>query len=319
MQELQTAANEVLEKKYLAVANQKEPDLSSLDGKNGINQTELIGYILYQSKNRTNTLANIIKAIKQRPQNVLINPAVSQHFLKKLEKQGYALDLDNEGIAYELAANGTQWVEKSVLPKLGHGGFTPEINKAILWQKDEVPLAQVKGKELFEDITVSSGTRVGHDGFLVVTNQRLLFAHKFGRLSTEYAIMYGINLENIVNVSHGRFGFNDRLVILDSNNQHRNFVEPNIQNIIPTINAAIIKRRNQIMSEKQKEQIQIVLDFSSLKEVMAKGGLVMTTYKCPNCNGMVKLPEDGKVLICEYCGSPIKPVDIFEKIKSLIQ
>jgi Zn finger protein HypA/HybF involved in hydrogenase expression len=64
--------------------------------------------------------------------------------------------------------------------------------------------------------------------------------------------------------------------------------------------------------------VQIIIDFSSLKEAMSKGGLVMTTYKCPNCNGMVNIPEAGKVLVCQYCGTPIKPVDIFEKIKSLI-
>lgn len=70
---------------------------------------------------------------------------------------------------------------------------------------------------------------------------------------------------------------------------------------------------------KQTQTIQVVLDFTSLKDVMSKGGIVMTTYKCPNCNGMVNLPEEGKVLMCQYCGTPIKPIDIFEKIKSLIQ
>jgi ribosomal protein L34E len=71
--------------------------------------------------------------------------------------------------------------------------------------------------------------------------------------------------------------------------------------------------------EPPKQAIQVVLDFSSLKEVMTKGGIVMSTYKCPNCNGMINIPEAGKVLLCQYCGTPIKPVDIFEKIKSLIQ
>ena len=71
--------------------------------------------------------------------------------------------------------------------------------------------------------------------------------------------------------------------------------------------------------KKEKANIQINLDFSSLKDVMTKGGLVMTTYKCPNCNGMVDIPEAGQVLVCKYCGTSIKPVDIFEKIKSLIQ
>ncbi len=70
---------------------------------------------------------------------------------------------------------------------------------------------------------------------------------------------------------------------------------------------------------KEKGIVQIILDFSSLKDVMSKGGLVMSTYKCPNCNGMISIPEAGKVLMCQYCGTPIKPVDIFEKVKSLIQ
>lgn len=65
--------------------------------------------------------------------------------------------------------------------------------------------------------------------------------------------------------------------------------------------------------------LQVTLDFSSLKDVISKGGLVMTTYKCPNCNAMVDIPETGKVLMCKHCGTPIKPVDIFEKIKSIIQ
>lgn len=71
--------------------------------------------------------------------------------------------------------------------------------------------------------------------------------------------------------------------------------------------------------EKEKGSVQIILDFSSLKDVMSKGGLVMSTYKCPNCSGMVDIPEAGKVLVCKYCNTPIKPVDIFEKIKSLMQ
>ena len=70
--------------------------------------------------------------------------------------------------------------------------------------------------------------------------------------------------------------------------------------------------------EKEKANVQIILDFSSLKDVMSKGGLVMTTCRCPNCNVMLDIPEAGKVLVCKYCNTPIKPVDIFEKIRSLL-
>ena len=68
-----------------------------------------------------------------------------------------------------------------------------------------------------------------------------------------------------------------------------------------------------------KEKVQIIFDFSSLKGALSKGGIVMTAYKCPVCNGKLDIPETGKVLICGYCGTSIKPVDIFEKIKDLIQ
>jgi len=69
----------------------------------------------------------------------------------------------------------------------------------------------------------------------------------------------------------------------------------------------------------QNARVQVNMDFSSLKDVMVRGGLVMTTYNCPNCGGMINIPETGQVLVCKYCGIQIKPVDIFEKIKSLIR
>ncbi len=71
--------------------------------------------------------------------------------------------------------------------------------------------------------------------------------------------------------------------------------------------------------DKTKQSTQINLDFSSLKEILAKGGMVMTTYRCPDCNGTLTLPEAGETMTCQYCGTSIKPVDIFQRIKSLIQ
>lgn len=196
--------------------------------------------------------------------------------------------------------------------------LNPEVNKAILWQKDEVLVDQKKCTEFFEDHTMTFGGRNGNNGFLVVTNQRILFVCKMGLFSSNQGIIYAINIEDIMSVSQGKFGFTDKLVILDKNGHHKDFIERNIHSMIPNINKAITERRTQLQAQKEKERFHIVLDFSSLKDVMSKGGLVMTTYKCPNCSGILKLPEEGKILMCEYCGTPIKPVDIFEKIKSLI-
>lgn len=57
----------------------------------------------------------------------------------------------------------------------------------------------------------------------------------------------------------------------------------------------------------------------SNNNVIVEKSLTHQNHYRPNCNGIVKLPEAGKMLMCEYYGTPIKPVDIFEKVKTLIQ
>lgn len=163
-------------------------------------------------------------------------------------------------------------------------------------------------------------------GLLVFTNRNMIFMQQDGFFSSNYSQALRVPLENIrgmvvggmitkhIRMSIGTSGF--------SQEEHFTAFQENtglapIENIKKSIEQALKEAREQI--RKDNDRIQIVLDFSSLKDVMVKGGLVMTTYKCPNCNGMVPIPEAGKVLLCEYCGTPIKPVDIFEKIKALIQ
>jgi hypothetical protein len=69
----------------------------------------------------------------------------------------------------------------------------------------------------------------------------------------------------------------------------------------------------------ESEPVEAVVDFSSLKALLTKTGLIMSAFNCPKCSCMVDIPENGKVLVCKHCGSPIKPVDILERIKSLTQ
>jgi hypothetical protein len=230
--------------------------------------------------------------------------------------------LDSKGIKYRGLLGQKQGMarinELSSMSPPTHTALDEKVNKAILWQKDEVYVSCMSCQEFFEDTTQTFGARVGHKGFLVITNQRVLFACKLGFMAKDYGITYGANLEDIVSVSPGKFGFNDKLIILDKNNQRKDFINPNIQSLIPTINSAITERKSYLQAEKQKEHVQIILDFSSLKDVMAKGGIVMSTYNCPKCNAMVDIPEGGKIMFCKYCGTPIKPVDIFDRIKSLL-
>jgi hypothetical protein len=46
-----------------------------------------------------------------------------------------------------------------------------------------------------------------------------------------------------------------------------------------------IDKRERIQKEKQREHVQVVLDFSSIRETLAKGGVVATTLTCPQCSG----------------------------------
>jgi hypothetical protein len=78
------------------------------------------------------------------------------------------------------------------------------------------------------------------------------------------------------------------------------------------------KRREEIEAEKRKERVQVLLDFSSLKEYMEKGGLVLQKTKYPECGAPMALPTSGSQTKCEHCGSTVYTQDIFEKVKSLI-
>jgi hypothetical protein len=65
---------------------------------------------------------------------------------------------------------------------------------------------------------------------------------------------------------------------------------------------------------KDKEIVQLILDFPSLNNLMTKNGMTITKFECPNCKGAVKIPEAGNIVICQYCRTPIRPNEIFKKI-----
>ena len=58
-------------------------------------------------------------------------------------------------------------------------------------------------------------------------------------------------------------------------------------------------------------------DFADLKATLTESGIVMSAFNCPKCDKMNDIPETGKLLICKHCGNPIKPKDIYEKIKEI--
>jgi ribosomal protein S27AE len=76
--------------------------------------------------------------------------------------------------------------------------------------------------------------------------------------------------------------------------------------------------RKKVVQQIEALRKTFVIDFSFLRSLMEKGGIVLTTLKCPHCSAPIKMPKDGNQTICDHCGSMIYAQDIFEKIKALI-
>lgn len=159
------------------------------------------------------------------------------------------------------------------------------------------------------------------NGYLVLTNQRLLFLEEHGVFGKSYHQVLAVPLLNIQGISMGGL-LVPFISVADDMGSHmfhvvgvgKNNFEPFRQLVMDNCR----KRREEIEAEKRKERVQVVLDFSSLKEYMAKGGLVLQTTKCPECGGPIPLPTTGNQTKCGHCGNTIYAQDIFEKIKSLI-
>lgn len=169
-------------------------------------------------------------------------------------------------------------------------------------------------------------------GCLVLTTHRLLWLERKevvegllrrkSRIS--YHLVYSLSLEDFVQVlssPSSTLSDNEDVEITDNQGKKYSYRLDRMQgypSCKPLVIDAIEERRKKIESEKRKERVQLVLDFSSLKDYMEKGGLVMQTFRCPHCNAPVEFPEKGKTTKCAHCGSRIFARDIFEKIKELI-
>ncbi len=78
------------------------------------------------------------------------------------------------------------------------------------------------------------------------------------------------------------------------------------------------ERKFAILELEKKERVQILLDFSFLKDYMEKGGMMVQKITCANCGGSMHLPEKGNTVDCPYCKTTHRVEDIFERVKQLI-
>lgn len=160
-------------------------------------------------------------------------------------------------------------------------------------------------------------------GNLYLTNKRLIFEHESGIFSKRVYETLDLPLEGITNASIEGM-ISRRLIVytkkgfISSFPVRLDFSVGDPARWQNSVLSALRSRLESIESEKKRERIQLVLDFTALREYMDKGGLVLQTTKCPECGAPIRLPETGNQTKCEHCGNIILAQDIFEKIKSLI-
>ena len=71
--------------------------------------------------------------------------------------------------------------------------------------------------------------------------------------------------------------------------------------------------------ERSRMGTKVIMDFSFLKDILERGGIIIQSTKCPNCGSAVRFPEGGTMVRCTYCGSDLQAYDILERLRSIIQ
>lgn len=168
-------------------------------------------------------------------------------------------------------------------------------------------------------------------GYLVITNKRLLFIEQiWGFLGPkdEYNLRDIIDLESIQGMSiYKKFPgglrlgirYNSHGAIHERGFKGSNLDENYLYGLKRMIEDLLNRRIAEVEEEKKKERIQYVIDFSFIRSQLDKGGIALTTIKCPNCGANVSVPDSGNFFTCNYCNSTIHAMDVFQKMKGLIE
>ena len=212
-------------------------------------------------------------------------------------------------------------------------GVTSNVSKAVIVEKGEKLLHQwvgmrvLHGKKVVQGNTIKT-TKNEYGNLLLSTKKLRWLAIResgFWKKAVSLLVVYEIPLEDIRGIS-GETGDSNswrmfkKASIVDSKGENIFSLQYAFLEVFkPIIENAIEIRRTEIAKEKKKERFHVILDFSSLKTYMEKGGLIMKVLKCPECGAKIEFPKSGTQTKCSHCGNTIYAQDIFEKIKSLLE
>ncbi len=165
-------------------------------------------------------------------------------------------------------------------------------------------------------------------GTLLLTSRRLIWLERrhlgVWKPQITYQVSLDMPLEDIKGVSaesgdSGNWESAKKVSIVTNDGEKTFNLQNSFQELLkPMIESAIKTRRDENEAERKRDKIHVMLDFSFLKSIMEKGGLMMQVLKCPECGATVDFPKTGNEIKCVHCGKTIYAQDVFEKIKGLI-
>jgi DNA-directed RNA polymerase subunit RPC12/RpoP len=207
--------------------------------------------------------------------------------------------------------------------------MTMSWEASVIFEKDEKIVGSWHGnRETVERVVMrgqygrrAQDVKTRKNGILTLTNQRILFLEEHGLFGKSYHQVLAVPLLKVGGIAMGGT-ISPFVSIADEMETHIFHLDGIGKNEFDEFRRLVVsccqRRREEIEAAKRKDKIQIMLDFSMLKEYMEKGGLVLQKTKCPECGAPIPLPTVGNQISCPHCGSMILAQDVFEKIKSLL-
>lgn len=162
--------------------------------------------------------------------------------------------------------------------------------------------------QLFKQATFE---KIEFEDELYLTNHRLLFEIEEVRIPLESIKMVSLK-RNLIR--------DDGLEIITD--QNRFYKEFHLTEGTTGMELMVEKIKEQIgerVRDLKAGKMFTALDFSFLRTLADKGGIILTTLKCPNCTAPIQIPQNGTQTICSHCGNAIYVQDVFEKLKKLLE
>jgi hypothetical protein len=206
------------------------------------------------------------------------------------------------------------------------------ILKCVIIDKAEFTLNAWTGNRLIQNAQPAMGLAqapiIMQIGALLLTSRRLIWLERrqigVWKPQITYQVALDMPLESIKGISadtgdSGNWATPKKVSIVTDDGEKTFNLQSAFQELLkPMVETAIKMRKEETEAEKKRDKIHVMLDFSFLKSVMEKGGLVMQVLKCPECGASVDFPKSGNQTQCVHCGKTIYAQDIFEKVKGLI-